>query len=164
MAVAVDEAGVIDLLEVMVFRGHPEHWDDVEALSAQMFGQLDRGQSLEDRVKRAGEKPGLLARDDDHGIFLAKSLDIGECQIACARMRVLISESLDDLVAREGLSGDLGRARDQGRNVKAAGMIEPRDSVEVVEKIIKEPGRPRNLIKADRVVCHSFLLCLHALQ
>src|SRR5262249_9584464 len=56
------------------------------------------------------------------------------------------------------LSGDLGRARYQGRNVKAAGMVEPRDAVEVVEIIIEEPGRPRNLIKADRVVCHSFLL------
>src|SRR5262249_12040932 len=69
MALAVDEAGVIDFLEVVVFGGDPEHGDHVEAQRAQVFGQLERGQSLEDSVERSGEKPGLLARDHDHGIF-----------------------------------------------------------------------------------------------
>ena len=160
LAFAVDEAGVIDLFEVVVFGRDPEHGHDVEALRAQVFGQLDRGQGLEHRVERAGEKPGLLARDDDHGIFLTKALDVGEGLIACASPRVLIGERVGHRVAREGLSRDLRRARDQGRNVEAAGLIEPRDAVEVVEKIVEEPGRARNLIKADRVVCHSFPLSL----
>src|SRR5262245_45929556 len=158
MAVAVQEASVINLREVMVFGGDPEHGRDVEALRAQVFGQLDRGQSLEDRVKRPGEKSGLRPRDDYHGIFLTKALDVGEGLIACARPRVLIGERVGHGVPRERLSRDLGRARDQRRNVEAAGLIEPRDAVEVVEKIVKEPGRARNLIKADGVVCHSFPL------
>src|SRR5262249_29126370 len=40
-------------------------------------------------------------------------------------------------------------------------LVKPRDAVEVVEKIVVEPGRARNLTEADRVVCHSFPLSLN---
>src|SRR5262245_24109473 len=121
-----------------------------------MFGELDRGQSLEDRVERSREKPGLLTGNDDHGIFLTKSLDVGEGQVARAGPCVLISERVGHEVARERLRGDLLRAPAESRSVQAAGCVKPRDAVEIVEKIVEEPRRARNLTETDCVVCHSF--------
>ena len=128
---------MIDLFEVVIFGSDPEHRHGIDALRAQMFGELDRGQSLEDRVERAGEKPGLLACNDDHGIFLTESLDVGEGQISRASPGVLIGERVSHGVARECLRRDLLRARDQSRCVQAAGLVKLRDAVEVVQKIVE---------------------------
>ena len=111
---------MIDFFEVVVFGRDPEHGHDVDALRAQVFGQLDRGQGLEHRVKRSGEKPGLLARNDDHGIFFDEGARCWRMSIACASQRVLVGERVSHRVAREGLRRD-PRARDKGRNVEAAG-------------------------------------------
>src|SRR5262249_1028928 len=87
-----------------------------------------------------------------------KTLDVGEGQIARAGPGVLIGERVGHGVARERLSGDLLRPRDQSRCVQAAGLVKLRDAVEVIEKIVEEPRRARNLTEADCGVFHSFPL------
>ena len=55
---------MIDLGQVVIFRGQPEQRDGGLAGFAKLFGQAQRGQGLVDRVAGAGEQAHLLARYD----------------------------------------------------------------------------------------------------
>ena len=77
---AVQEPRVVRFGEVVVVAGDPEHRNDRHAaLLLEPAGQRDRGEGLVDRVERAREQTGLLARGD------AQDLARGEAVAARSR-------------------------------------------------------------------------------
>ena len=79
---SVEDRTRSDFVPVVILGVDPEHGDGRHAVIARhLFGQLQRGQRLEQREERTAEKPGLLAGDDGDGAA------VGELPGGLARAR-----------------------------------------------------------------------------
>ena len=110
----------------MIFRLDPEHRDGRHVVLARdLFGELDRGQRLQQREQRAAEETRLLAGDDRHGA--------GVRQLTARVDR-----------ARRRLAAPLLRGDHRGDRVPPARMrLRPRDRARPVLTVRRVAGEER---------------------
>src|SRR5207302_6216838 len=59
----VEEGNMADFVEIVVFRGHPENRNSVDAPLGQVLGHAGGSNCFVNRIARSAEKAGLLTRD-----------------------------------------------------------------------------------------------------
>ena len=141
---AIDDLGVVDLGKVMILRGDPEDRNGIEPLRAQLAGQLDRGQCLEDGVERTGEETRLLSCDDGDRVRSGEAVQIGEGRLSSACRQVLFAQNTRNLDPSERLLEDLRGPFDQScRCSPSLGLggisrVKGCHPIEMVEKVLIE--------------------------
>ena len=117
---------VSDLLEVVIFAGHPEDRHDRAArLVSELLGQLQGGDGFVDGVERSCQQPGLLPRHHSDGVGVAKGVDIGPHGVGQSPASFLFQQHVGQrlaiaVVARRAIgrrSPGLGRAKVTGVEV-----------------------------------------------
>ena len=146
----VEHRAASDLVPIVVFRLDPEDRDGRHmVLPRHLFGQLERGQGLQQREERTAEQTCLLAGDDRHGAGVGQ----------CAARRSPAPAPRGAAAGRDHRAISSPPARMRLRTRDRAGPVgalrrvageERRDGAEMVGVIGGEPTAPRKASDVDR--------------
>ncbi len=86
----MEEGNFADFVEIVIFRGHPENRDSVDALLGQVLCYAYCSNGFVYGVARAAEKSDLLAGDDGDRAFF-QAIEIGTGRRTGAEQLILLT-------------------------------------------------------------------------
>src|SRR5882672_3764048 len=86
--------GFRDFGKVMIFGSNPKHRDRLDSALSHALSEFYRREGFIDRIERAGEKPGLLSRDDGDAIFFAQLLNVSQSLVRSAPLAIHLLERI----------------------------------------------------------------------
>src|SRR5438309_182781 len=151
MPFTIDDLAMVHFFVVVIFTCDPEYRHSFDALVAQTSGELDHRERLVDSVQRSGEQPGLLTRNNCNRAGMTKHLDMLERQLGRTGSPVDSLECIGYPLAIELLSSNAACVIRKRLDRPPVVGVEPRDLWIVVQKIIKQPSRTRDLSEPERI-------------
>jgi hypothetical protein len=109
-----------DLIEIVVFRGHPKHRHRGNSAARQFLRDLHGRQGFLNGIRRPAEQPYLLSRNDSDSAFL-KPVQVGQRFRSRPEVDVLFAKSGSDFCSAVGWIVHLtsrARRRLHGRRMK----------------------------------------------
>ncbi len=157
----VERPTVVDLGDVVILGGHPEHGRRGDAPSTKLARELDCGKSFVDAVRRSSEKAGLLARNHGDGIRASQNFER-------LVLSVLLPKRRHQRSAARLWETDLAGHASVGSRFEGVSRIKRRDAIEVIEEVRKKPACLRKLGMANAKSFHAISLnpirCLKAYE
>ena len=133
---------VVDLREVVILGGEPEHGHGRSASASQFLGATHRRERLVERECGTAEQSHLLARSDDDGLGRGQPIEVFER--GRAAVTVLPVQFVDQRLPALRVEPNVPR-RFAGRLQRRRVRIEPAHARKVTQQVCVERPRPRQV-------------------